>query len=520
MIKASLFASLLGLLNSLIGFLNQLLIAKFFGSTIYLDAYFIAISIPLLFTSIVSGFFSFSVVPFLVRTKVENPSKFREISGFLLLIFSIFSVAIGLLACILSPSIIIIIAPKIAYESQLIAINISRLAWITFSLSIIFNYLSSLCNTQGRFIVPIFLGILPTIMTIISNITLSLKFNVYSLAIGLLLGYVIVLPLIYFIIKDEIEIKKIRKELWIYSRSIFSTFPLILMSMLCFTIYGTVDSIFASRLGDGNLSYLGYSQRLVVSLANIIILGPSLVLTPYLTEKHSRGESKEFNVVLGRALRLSCVISTFIALNLSFLRIPFTKLLFQRGAFGQESTNQVSSLLPLMMLGMIPMVGVVLIIKALHSRNSLKFPAFVGILGSLIYYSLCDFLSRKDGLRGIGSAYAITWWIIMLISIPQIWSIREISRVCKSLENRSFYLGLFCSVSGSLLVLGVWDKLLFDRLIGNLISDQFLDLKLFVQIATYFSLSGIVFYGLLVRVFKLKDIVYLSKFNSRLVSIK
>ena len=101
----------------------------------------------------------------------------------------------------------------------------------------------------------------------------------------------------------EIRFKLISINLWQDIQALFANLPLVLISMLCFTIYGTVDAIWASRLGPSNLSYLGYGQRLVISIGNIVILGPWLILTPYLAEYASLGEHIQFQNMLAKSLQ-------------------------------------------------------------------------------------------------------------------------------------------------------------------------------------------------------------------------
>jgi putative peptidoglycan lipid II flippase len=245
--------------------------------------------------------------------------------------------------------------------------------------------------------------------------------GVASILWGSLGGYLIGIPFLYVGVAKEIRFKLISINLWQDIQALFANLPLVLISMLCFTIYGTVDAIWASRLGPSNLSYLGYGQRLVISIGNIVILGPWLVLTPYLAEYASLGEHIQFQNMLAKSLRIVVLFSALLALVVSFLRVPLIHLLFQRGAFDAFSTLGVASVLPGMLFGMVAMLSVALIIKALHARGDVKVAAIIGIFCTVCYFGLSGLLSQFIGLQGIVYAYAITWWFSLGISIWYMW---------------------------------------------------------------------------------------------------
>jgi putative peptidoglycan lipid II flippase len=193
--------------------------------------------------------------------------------------------------------------------------------------------------------------------------------------------------------------------------------PLVLLSTLCFTVYGPIDSYWASRLGPANVSYLGYSQRLLIALGNLVVLGPVTVLTPYLAEQAARYQKKEFTKTLWTAIRITILLSAPLALILSMLRVPVIEILFQRGTFDATATQGVSSVLPGMLFGMVAMLIVILLLKALHSLGDIAGAAIIGATGSTSYFILSGLFSKYMGLDGIVLAYALTWWFLIGVSL-------------------------------------------------------------------------------------------------------
>ena len=421
MLRSSAIISLLSLLSSLINFINQVLIAKIFGASIHLDAYLIAISIPLLISGIISGLFSFSVVPTLVRRRTKDAEDYSYFVGSVLLVFIVLSGCLSCLACFFTPNLLKMLTPTLPIRLLAEATQMARISWVNLTFVVIVSYLVAVHNAAKQFIAAVLVSVLPTLGMMTGMTLLASRLGVASILWGSLGGYLIAIPFLYFGVVKEIRFKLISINIWQDIQALFANVPLVLISMLCFTIYGTVDAIWASRLGPSNLSYLGYGQRLVISIGNIVILGPSTILTPYLAEKIALGEHNKFKSVLAKALRIAILFSTLLALVVSFLSIPLIRLLFERGAFDSSSTLGVASVLPGMLFGMVAMLSVVLIIKALHARGDVKVAANISIFCTVCYFGLSGLLSQLIGLQGIVYAYAITWWFSLVISIWYIW---------------------------------------------------------------------------------------------------
>lgn len=503
MLLSSAIISLLSLLSSLISFVNQMLIANMFGSSIHLDAYLISVSIPLLVSSIISGLFSYSVVPTLVRRRTTDPEGYSYFVGSVFLVFIALSVCLSCLACFFSPSLLHLMAPTLPVSVIAEATQMAQISWMNLTFVVIVNYLVAVHNAGKKFIAAVLVNILPTLGMMTGMTLLVSHLGVASILWGSLGGYLIGIPFLYVGVAKEIRFKLISINLWQDIQALFANLPLVLISMLCFTIYGTVDAIWASRLGPSNLSYLGYGQRLVISIGNIVILGPWLVLTPYLAEYASLGEHIQFQNMLAKSLRIVVLFSALLALVVSFLRVPLIHLLFQRGAFDAFSTLGVASVLPGMLFGMVAMLSVALIIKALHARGDVKVAAIIGIFCTVCYFGLSGLLSQFIGLQGIVYAYAITWWFSLGISIWYIWK-NELKNWLSPINIR-FIICLLCGLVSSEMCMQVVTKLLINLFPQN----SRIDLILSTSVTA--SVGVIVFLFLTGGVFRMPELMIFYK---------
>jgi putative peptidoglycan lipid II flippase len=282
-----------------------------------------------------------------------------------------------------------------------------------------------------------------------------------------------------------------------------TTIPLVLISTLCFTMFGTVDAFWASQLGPSKVSYLGYGQRIVIALGSFVIQGPSVVLGPYLAEFSASGQVSQFRQMTARALRTVLAVTVPVALVIGLLRVPIVELLFQRGAFDHQATTGTSSVMLGMLVGMVAMVNVVILLRALHAGRDTMGAAMIGGLGALIYFSLSGVFSRWLGLSGIVLAYAVTWYLLLGVAIWRIWR-GEATHIFAGANLRFVVSLLIASVACGVPVWGLWH--LLARSVAEIGP-----LNLGVRVVTLTALGAIIFLGVSVGIFRMPEIMVFTR---------
>ena len=205
--------------------------------------------------------------------------------------------------------------------------------------------------------------------------------------------------------------------------------------VVCFTVYQAIDAYWAPHIGMGNLAYLGYAQRILVGVGTLMVAGPSAVLLPRLAEAYVQGRNIDLLQDTARGSRAVIAFATPAAIFISLLAEPLVGLLFERGAFDHRATSGVTEVLPLMMLGMVLMLCVVILFRALFSRQEVLLAAQLGILATVLYFFLSGALSRNMGVKGIAIAYALSWGVVLVLGGVGIWQGK--SSICTN-ENILF----------------------------------------------------------------------------------
>lgn len=420
MLGSSILVTLATLLVSAINFLSQVVLAWKFGASSSMDTYLLAISFPMFVSGVLSVGLSYSLVPALVNFQHQRDS-YRHFSGLLFISFLLLAFLIGSVGCLLTPFQIAILGPLLSDLEATQAIEIARVSWVTAGVMVLIGYLRGLHNAGQQFLLATLASAVPPLCVIIAGLLVGAPGGATYISWAMLVGFVLLIPLLLVHSHSDITLSPRNIQAYPAVRDYLGQLPLIILAVLCFTAFQASDSYWAPRLGEGQLSHLSYCQRLVVSLGNLVIAGPAAVLLPKLAIAHTEGRTQDFFAYTQCVIRMVLACSLPVAAYASVLAEPAVRLFFERGAFDQQATKDVAVLLPWMMLGMVPMLCVVVIFRAIFARQEVLWAAILGTLTFVIYFSFSGWMSQSFGASGIAMAYTCTWWTIFILSICVLW---------------------------------------------------------------------------------------------------
>ena len=502
MFNATIFVTFITIFTAFLGFVNQALLAKMFGTSPIMDAFLAGTSIPMFVSGAIGAAMSFTVTPHLINNKIQN-SDYKSYGGMLHLALLIPGLIILLGGYVSSPVILSVLLPSSTTTVMNSAITIARITWVTGFLSITTIYLTCALNAANKFIFPATVSTLPYIGMSIFVLFFGRQFGPAAISIGLLIGTLSSLVLLYYFSSNFIHVVK-----WIPSKipaimDYIQHLPLIMLAMLCFTIYQSIDSFWGPRLGVGNLATLGYAQRILIAVGNLIIAGPSAVLMPKFAKAHHELEPEVFLGLVSRVIRLVLACACFMAIVTSILSTSIIRFLFARGAFDQNSVYRLAGILPFMLTGMIAMSSVVILFRILYTQKNMISPAIIGGVCAFSYFVLSGLLSKKLGLTGIGIAYICSWslgLLLALISVHKnhIWLIT-------SRDNFVFIIQLFISLLvtyGILKVVLIW---------GGAIMASSHGMALLAWIGLHYAVAIAAFWLLVTFVFGIPEFLLLNE---------
>ena len=412
--KSTAIVSSMTFLSRILGFIRDIVIARLFGAGLGTDVFFVAFKIPnFLRRLFAEGAFSQAFIPVLAEYKEKGDGDLKALiastSGTLAGILFIIT-AIGVIA---APVIIMLFAPgfidqpeKLTLAGDLLKITFPYLFFISLT-----ALSGSILNSFGKFAVPAFTPVFLNIALIASAIWLSPYFEqpVTALAWGVFIGGIVQL---LFQIPFLMGINQLPKPKWNLKNSgVKKIFKLMIPAMFGVSVSQInllLDTLLASFLVTGSISWLYYSDRLVEFPLGVFGIALATVILPSLSKKHAAASTMAFSNTIDWALRWVFIIATPAAIGLIYLAEPLLLTLFQYGAFTAEHAYQASLSLMAYGLGLLPFIFIKVLAPGYYARQDTKTPVKIGIIAMVVNMVLNIILMLQFAHVGLALATALS----------------------------------------------------------------------------------------------------------------
>jgi len=393
LLKSTAIVSVMTMLSRILGFVRDMVFAQVFGAKAVTDAFFVAFKIPnFLRRLFAEGAFSQSFVPVLSETKAQGEQQdvkdlVDHVTGSLGLLLFIVTV-IGVVA---SPVLITLFAPGfVMNQGEEQALLASTMLKITFPY-LFFISLTALAggilNTYGKFAVPAFTPVLLNVCMITAAIFISPKMDtpIIALAWGVFAAGVAQLlfqaPFLYRIgMMPRPRLKRghggVKKIMKLMLPAIFGSSVAQINLLL--------DTVIASFLVAGSVSWLYYSDRLVEFPLGIFGVALATVILPSLSSRHAENSPEKFSKTLDWALRWGLVIAVPATAGLFMLASPMIITLFQYGEFSADAVEMTSLSLMAYSLGLLGFILVKVLVPGFFARQDTKTPVKIGIIAMVV----------------------------------------------------------------------------------------------------------------------------------------
>ena len=340
LLKALVTVSGMTMISRVLGFVRDAVIARAFGAGLYTDAFFVAFKLPNLLRRVFAeGAFSQAFVPVLAEYKEKRgEADTRELLASVTGVLALALVVVTALGMLAAPWVIWITAPGFVDDGDKAALTASLLR-ITFPY-ILFISLASLAssvlNTFNRFSIPAFTPTLLNVSFIIFAAWLAPYFDPPVLALAWAVTVGGVLQLAY----QLPHLKKIGMlvlpRLNLRDTGVWRVMKQMLPAILGVSVSQIsliINTIFASFLVAGSVSWMYYADRLMELPSGVLGVALGTILLPILSKTYANKDRQEYSRILDWGLRLCFVLVLPCSLALAILSEPLTVSLFQYGQF-------------------------------------------------------------------------------------------------------------------------------------------------------------------------------------------
>ncbi|MCW8923864.1 MAG: murein biosynthesis integral membrane protein MurJ [Gammaproteobacteria bacterium] len=387
LLQSSLVVGSMTLLSRIFGLLRDITLATLFGASGGTDAFLVAFKIPNFMRRLFGeGAFSQAFVPVFseykeTRSREELQDLINHVAGklggILLLITIIGSVA--------APALVWLFAPGFHDEPERFQLT-AEMLHITFSYIFFISlvaFAGGILNSFNQFSVPAFTPVLLNLTMIAAAIWLSplmdepLMALAWGVALAGLLQFLLQLP---FLKKLGLIPKPSFKR---HHDGVAKILKLMLPAVIGSSVAQInllLDTIIASFLVAGSVSWLYYSDRLLEFPLGIFGIAIATVILPALSKQHARDSADEFNQTLNWAVRLVLIIAIPACIGLFTLAGPILASLFQYGEFTASDTYLSSLSLMAYMTGLPAMILIKILAPGFYARQDTKTPVRIGII--------------------------------------------------------------------------------------------------------------------------------------------
>lgn len=383
--------SILTLLSRALGFVRDLLVARLFGASPIADAFFVAFRIPNLLRSFVAeGALSAAFVPvFTSELKAGRAAAQNALSEVttLLLLATVFLSVLGIL---FSDSIVALFAPGFAARPE-------QLRLCTLLTQIMFPYicfvsliamLNGALNSVKVFGAAAWAQVVMN-LALIAGAVIAGWFQdspaAIVLAISVLVGGIVqVLAQLPALERAGLSLRPARRFWSTVTRELLRLMVPALIGATIYQLNIFLNTVLASLLGTGAVSWLFYADRLTQLPIGIFSIALASVLLPTLSQAHADSNENRFNSHLVNALRYTSFVIIPLASLLAYFAHPLTALIFERGKFSPADTAQTALVVQGLSLGLWAVSCHSMLARACMARKDTVTPTLVGAGGLIV----------------------------------------------------------------------------------------------------------------------------------------
>jgi putative peptidoglycan lipid II flippase len=387
LLRSGLVVSSMTMLSRVLGLARDVIFAHTLGAGAGADAFFVAFKIPnFLRRLFAEGAFAQAFVP--VLSEYREKGAYEAVRGLIdrvcgCLAFTLLTLTV--LVVVAAPAVTFIFAPgfwdqpeKFVLTQEMLRITFPYLFLISMT-----GFAGAILNSYDRFAVPAVTPVLLNLCLIGSAVWVSPYFDHPAMAVawGVLAAGMVQLAFqipflwkIHLLPVPKVDFKDtgVRRVLLLMAPAIFG----VSVSQINLLL----DTVLASFLPTGSVSWLYYSDRLVELPLGTFAIAIGTVILPSLSRQYSSENSAQFNATMDWALRCIFIIAVPAALALILLAQPILTVLFEYGKTTASDTAMSALSLQAYGVGLLAFMLIKVLAPGYFARQDTKTPVKIGII--------------------------------------------------------------------------------------------------------------------------------------------
>ncbi len=465
LLRSSGVVSFFTMLSRFLGLARDVVFARVIGAEALADVFFVAFKIPNFFRRLFAeGAFAQAFVPILGEYREKGSvAAVRELVSrvagnlglTLIFITLVIVVASPLMAAVFAPSWYMDNPSKFAATSEMLRITFPYLLFISMT-----GLAGAVLNSYDRFAVPAFTPLLLNVTLIFAALIGAPLFDqpAYALAWGVLFAgiiqFIFQLPFL-----RSIHMLPMPRVDWQHSgvKKVLALMAPAIFGVSVSQINLLLDTVLATFLPTGSVSWLYYSDRLSELPLGVFGIAIATVILPNLSRHHIAQSNQAFSQTLDWALKMILVVAVPAAAALMLLAEPILVTLFYYGEVMTLRDMTMASLsLKAYAAGLIAFMLIKVLAPGFFARQDMHTPVRIGVIAmalNMLFNLILVIPLHKYwqiGHLGLAAATSLSAFINAILLFL---SLRKKAIYQPSKGWLKFFIGLMCSVVIMLLVL-------------------------------------------------------------------
>jgi len=447
-IKSILVNSFGILVSRITGFVRDAMMASALGASIYSDMFFVAFKLPNLFRRIFAeGAFTQAFLPSFVSSRhkgVFAVAIFLRFMGFLFALSLFVTFYPELLTKIMA----------VGWDDAMVqsAAPLTAINFWYLDLIFIVTFLATILQYKEHFATTALSTALLN-LAMIAALWITMhddpKIVAYAVSIGVLVGGLLqIVSHLYTLHHANLHRFliggwKYRKQKDVHDEQskFTSLFIPAIWGNSTAQVNAFVDTLLASFLAAGSISYLFYANRLFQLPLALIAIATATALFPTVSKAIKNNKETEAYANLGKAFWLLLFLLGFSTIGGIFLAEPIVWLVFERGIFTQSDTATTVDVLAMYMVGLLPFGLAKLFSLFLYATKRQKQAAKIATY-SLIANLIASFsLMGPMGAAGLALAGSIGGWVLFIFTVKEV-GMDKFWAITRSLNSLYFVLAM------------------------------------------------------------------------------
>ena len=414
MLKSILTNSTITMLSRVLGFVRDILMARFLGAGLVSDCFFIAFKTPNFFRRLFAeGAFNAAFVPMFSKTLEGEPDpelaklKAKEFAEEILAILLLALAGVFALFEIFMPLAMYVMAPGFIHDPERfgLAVDLTRTTFCYMVFISLVSLYSGILNAFMRFAVTAAAPILLNICMIIAMVGFATATRTAGHALAWSVAAAGVVQLIWVASAAGRMGMGLKLRWPKFSKDVTAFAKLIAPAALGaggIQLNLMMDNILASFLPKGSISFLYYADRINQLPVGVIGVAVGTVLLPFLSRQVASGNEKAAVYSLNRAMELVMLLTLPAAAAFVSVAVPIITVLFQGGEFTASDNMPTVYTLMAFSAGLPAYVLVKILTPGFFARHDTKTPVRYAMICLVINFCLNVILMLSLMPFGIG----------------------------------------------------------------------------------------------------------------------